>query len=157
MNFQECIDFANQNQTCWLATTDGDQPHVRGFMMWFADEAGFYFHTGASKSVCRQLKENPKIEVCFFAPDPQGAGKMMRVQGEVEFIDDIPFKTALLADRPWLKEIGTGMPDDPLLVVFRIARGEVHFWSMEYNMRESEIERVQFDAPQSTTDFPGCC
>jgi len=157
MDFKECTDFANANQSCWLATTDGDQPHVRGFMMWFADESGFYFHTGASKSVCQQLKVNPKIEVCFFVPDPQGVGRMMRVAGEVEFIDDVPLKTALLADRPFLKEIGSGMPDDPLLAVFRIARGEVHFWSMEYNMRESEIERVRFDAPQSTTDIPGCC
>ena len=38
-----------------------------------------------------------------------------------------------------------------------IVRGEVHFWSMEYNMRESEIERIQFDAPESSVNIPGCC
>lgn len=161
MNFQECVDFANANPTCWLATTDGDQPHVRGFMMWFASESGFYFHTGTPKSVCIQLQANPKIEVCFFAQDPQSVGTMMRVQGEVEFINDIPLKTALYADRPFLKEIGSGLPDDPLVTVFRIARGEVYFWSMDYNMRESEIERIRFDAPERPAgydpDNPGCC
>lgn len=157
MDFNECTDFANANPACWLATTDGNQPHVRGFMMWFADESGFYFHTGANKAVCQQLQANPKIEVCYFAPDPQGVGRMMRVTGEVEFIDDVPLKTALLADRPFLKEIGSGTPDDPLLAIFRITRGEVHFWTMEDNMRESEIERIRFDVPQSTTDIPGCC
>lgn len=161
MDFQECIDFANQNPACWLATVDGDQPHVRGFMMWFADHTGFYFHTGSPKQVCQQLKTNRKIEVCFYAMDPQGIGKMMRVTGEVEFIDDVPLKSVLLEERPFLKEIGTGTPDDPLLAVFRVAHGEAHFWTMPDNMHESEIERAQFNAPPwprgHYTEKPGSC
>ena len=78
--------------------------------MWFADGNGFYFHTGATKEVCKQLKSNPKVEVCFYTPgDPQTA-KMMRVAGEVEFIDDIALKTRLLEERPFLKVIATGGP-----------------------------------------------
>ncbi|MBM3132255.1 MAG: pyridoxamine 5'-phosphate oxidase [Chloroflexi bacterium] len=148
MDFHDCIEFANKNPACWLATVDGDQPRVRGFLMWFADETGFYFHTGSTKQVCHQLKENPKIEVCFYAPEPPpGTGRMMRVAGTVEFIDDIPLKTVLLEERPFLKSIGTGRPDNPLLAVFRIARGEAHFWTMADNLRESEAERIGFHAP----------
>lgn len=147
MELKDCIEFATANPACYLATTEGDQPHVRGLLMWFADETGFYFHTGLTKQVCQQLKRNPRVEACFFAPDPQGVGTMMRVTGTVEFIEDIPLKTVLLEERPFLKEIGTGLPDDPMLVVFRIAGGEVHFWTMEFNMRENEIERVRFQAP----------
>ncbi|MGB7000481.1 MAG: pyridoxamine 5'-phosphate oxidase family protein [Halobacteriota archaeon] len=144
MNYQDCIKFANENPVCYIATVDGAQPRVRGFLMWFADENGFYFHTGATKDVCKQLKSNPKVEVCFYAiGDPQTA-KMMRVAGEVERIDDIALKTRLLEERSFLKAIATGGPEDPLLVLFRVYNGEAHFWSMEDNMRESEIERITF-------------
>ena len=27
----------------------------------FANESGIYYHTGAPKSVCKQLKSNPKV------------------------------------------------------------------------------------------------
>ncbi len=145
MNFKDYIKFANENPVCYLATTDGDQPRVRGFLLWFADETGFYFHTGATKSVCEQLKKNPKLEICFFAPaPPPNVGKMMRLAGKVRFLDDIALKTRLLEERPFLKAIGIGRPDDPLLVVFQIYTGEAHFWTMENNMRESETERVKF-------------
>ncbi len=145
MNFKDCIKFANENPVCYLATIDDGQPRVRGFLLWFADETGFYFHTGATKSVCKQLKKNPNLEICFFAPaPPPNVGKMMRLAGKVRFLDDITLKTRLLEERPFLKAIGTGRPDDPLLVVFQIYTGEAHFWTMENNMRESETERIKF-------------
>nr|CBH38908.1 conserved hypothetical protein containing pyridoxamine 5'-phosphate oxidase domain [uncultured archaeon] len=144
MDYQDCIKFANENPVCYIATVDGAQPRVRGFLMWFADENGFYFHTGATKDVCKQLKSNPKVEVCFYAPgDPQTA-KMMRVAGEVEFLNDIALKTRLLEERPFLKAIVRGGAEDPLLVLFRVYNGEAHFWTMEDNMRESEVERIKF-------------
>ncbi len=145
MNLKDCIKFANENPVCYLATVEGDQPRVRGFLMWFADENGFYFHTGASKRVSKQLKKNPKIEVCFFTPaPPPSAGKMMRVAGKARFLDDIALKTRLLEERPFLKAIGTGKPDDPLFEVFQIYTGEAHFWTMENNMKESEIKGIRF-------------
>ena len=145
MDIKDCIKFANENPACYLATADGDQPRVRGFLLWFADEKGFYFHTGTSKNIYRQLKKNPKIEICFFAPaPPPNSGKMMRVAGRTRFLDDIALRTRLLEERPFLKAIGTGKPDDPLLAVFQIYTGEAHFWTMENNLRESEIERIRF-------------
>lgn len=148
MNFQDCIAFATEHPVCCLATAEGDQPRVRAFHMWFADETGFYFHTAASKQVCRQLQENPRVEVCFHAPGlPPDPGRTMRVAGTVEFIEDIPLKNVLLEERPFLKRIGTGRPDDPLLMVFRIGRGEAYFWSTADNLRESAVERIPFKAP----------
>jgi pyridoxamine 5'-phosphate oxidase len=64
---------------------------VRGFWVWFADETGFYFHTGATKSVCSQVKKNPKVEICFYPPAEKG-GVMMRVGGAVEFLDDVELR-----------------------------------------------------------------
>lgn len=33
----EVFLFANQNPTCWLSTSEDNQPHVRGMIMWYAE------------------------------------------------------------------------------------------------------------------------
>ncbi len=140
MDFEDCIKFANENPVCYIATEDGVQPRVRAFRMWYADRSGFYFHTGSTKNVYRQLQSNPRIEVCFCTPK---FDRMMRVNGDAEFMDSPAMKERLITERPFLKAIIKG-PDDPLLTIFRIPKGEAHFWTMAENMRESEIPRVQF-------------
>ena len=89
MNLKEYADFANENRSCFLATTEGNQPRVRCLNMWFADETGFYFQAQTVKALCRQLQKNPKIEVCFAAKD---FSRIMRVAGEVKFIDDLAMR-----------------------------------------------------------------
>ena len=143
MNFQDCIQFANEHRVCYFATTEGNQPRVRALGMWFADERGFYFQTESVKSVCKQLQDNNTVEICFYAPGPD-AGKIMRVSGKVEFVDDPALKSKVLSDRPFLKSLGMKGPDDPLLVVFRVHSGEAYFWTMADNMKEGEIERITF-------------
>ena len=69
---------------------------------------------------------------------------MMKVAGKAKFLDDLALKSRLLEERPFLEEIGTGKPENPLLAVFQIYTGEAHILKMENNMRESEIERVRF-------------
>ncbi len=140
MDFEDCIKFANENPVCYIATEDGVQPRVRAFRMWYADRSGFYFHTGSTKNVYRQLQSNPRIEVCFCTPK---FDRMMRVNGDAEFMDSPALKERLITERPFLKAIIKG-PDDPLLTIFRIPKGEAHFWTMAENMKESEIPRVQF-------------
>ena len=145
MKLADCIKFANENQICYLATAEGDQPRVRGMMLWFADETGFYFHSGTAKAVCEQMRRNPKVEVCFYAPAPlPDGGTMMRVAGEVEFLDDLKLKARLLEERPFLREMGVSTPDNPALAVFRIRTGEAYFWTLATNMREAEAERIRF-------------
>ena len=143
MNFQDYIKFANEHPICYFATTEGNQPHVRALRMWFADDKGFYFQTESVKSVYKQLENNNKVELCFYAPGPD-AGTMMRVTGKVEFVNDLALKTKVLKDRPFLKSLGIKGPEDPLLVIFRVYSGEVYFWTMANNMKETEIERIKF-------------
>ena len=102
MSFQDCIQFATENPVCYLATMDGDQPRVRTYLLWFADENGFYFATFSPKGVCKQLQAHPLVEVCFYnnATDLGGA-KHMRVTGTVEFVDDLALKTRLLETAPF--------------------------------------------------------
>lgn len=141
MDFQDCIQYINDNPACALATIDGDQPRVRGMYVMWARGDGIYFTTGAPKSFYSQLMENPKIELCFFTANPL---KSLRVTGVVELITDLEVISQALEERPYLKAFGSGRPDDPGFIVFRVAHGEAHFWTWEYNMREAEIPRIRF-------------
>jgi len=67
----------------------------------------------------------------------------MRVAGNVEFVDDDALKSRLLEERPFLQAIASG-PDDQKLQLFRIYTGEAHFWTIEDNLRESEIKKIVF-------------
>ncbi len=144
MDFADCLKFATENPVTFIATVEGDQPRVRAFAMWFADRTGFYYHTGTPKRVYRQLQKNPKVELCFYAPDPRSAGTMLRVSGNVEFPEDKTLEERLYRDRPWVKDLLISAPKGARVAIFRIAHGEAYFWTMENNMRESEAPRVQF-------------
>jgi len=146
MNFEECMQFANEHPICSIATVDGDQPRVRMFGMWFADKDGFYFGSPKTGNTCQQLMVNPKVELCFYVPPEsppgQGAsmdmGKVMRASGTVEFLDDENLKQRLLAERPFLE------PFIENTAIFRVQKGEAWFWTFVDSMSDSAIERVRF-------------
>lgn len=137
MEFADCVKFANENPVAWLATVEGDQPRVRGMGMWYADETGFYFQTATMKEMVGQLEKNGKVEFAFYKQD-EGVGTMLRVAGEVEFLDDVELKKKVIADRPFLTELGL-TAESPELVIFRVSSGEAHFWDWESNLNPKEI------------------
>jgi len=137
MEFTDCVKFANANPVAWLATVDGDQPRVRGMGMWYADETGFYFQTATMKDLVRQLRENSNVEFAFFKPEEM-VGTMLRVSGEIEFLDDVEIKKKVLSDRPFLSELGL-TAESPELVIFRVSKGEAHFWDWESNLKPKNI------------------
>ena len=146
MNFEECIQFANEHPICSIATVDGDQPRVRMFGLWFADNDGFYFSTPKTGNTYQQLTVNPKVELCFYVPPdtlsrqgaPMDMGTVMRASGTVEFLDDENLKQRLLAERPFLQSF------IERTAIFRVQKGEAWFWTFADSMRESAIERVRF-------------
>ena len=138
-NINTCIEFANENKTCYLATLDKDQPRVRAMQFWFADQTGFYFQTGTIKELYKQVKTNPKVEVCFYTPG-QMIGSMLRIAGKIEFVDDKQMKEKVMVERPFLKEMGL-TSESPNLIIFRITHGEAHFWTMETNLKPKQIIR----------------
>lgn len=129
MKTKDCIKFANENPVSWVATVDDDQPRVRALGMWFADESGYYFQIRIDMDMYRQIQKNPKVEASFWKPGAM-FGTMMRVDGEVEFLDDAKLKKKILEDRPFLKDFGF-TSQSPDLVIFRIPKGEAYFWTME--------------------------
>jgi uncharacterized pyridoxamine 5'-phosphate oxidase family protein len=79
------IKFLGEAKPFYLATVDGDQPRVRpmGFVM--NHKGRIYMCTNNTKDVYKQMKANPKIEICAFGPE----NKWIRVCGKVSF-DDSP-------------------------------------------------------------------
>lgn len=134
MTKKELFEGMNQNPAFHLATVEGNQPHVRGMLLYRADENGIIFHTASSKDVYRQMKENAKVELCF-----QANGTQIRVKGEVEQIEDEALKEEIMKHptrkflQAW-KELGV----EHLLSVFCLKNGKATTWTMETNFEKDE-------------------
>lgn len=72
---KEVYDFLKKCQTYYLSTVEGDQPRVRPFGTVDIFEGKLYIQTGKLKNVSKQIKSNPKIEICAF-----DGGTWIRIQ-----------------------------------------------------------------------------
>ncbi len=144
MNKQDCIQFATQYPVCFLATVDGNQPHVRAVLLVKADETGFYFDLLSTKNVVKQLLTNPRSEICFCnnAADLMQA-KQMRVTGVMEVVKDEALIQKVATDRSFLDALA-GQPTAPLTMIFRLTHGVAFFWTMPDILKEAQLERVNF-------------
>lgn len=144
MDARDCIKFANENPICYLATVEGDQPRVRTLMMWKADESGYYFVLMTQKEVTKQLKKNPKVELCFFNHTPDPANwRQMRVAGEMEFLEDEATLEEAYRARSFLDAVA-GFPLRPLVAPCRVTSGDVQFWTLADVAKESQIAHISF-------------
>ena len=137
MKAEEVLSFVKENPVCAIATVDGDQPHVRWFLSLLFDDGKIYFTTGATKSVWKQMAANPKVELCYFAPD---FSRILRITGEIEEVDDRAKKQKLIETQDYLKGFSS---DDPIFKLLRVIKGKARFWTMANNLRESELETVE--------------
>lgn len=70
--------FLKDAGTYYLATVEDDQPRVRPFGTAHIYNGKLYIQTGNSKNVAKQLKANPKAEICAFMK-----GEWIRIAGEL--------------------------------------------------------------------------
>ena len=119
---KKVYDFLKQAQTYYLATVDGDQPRVRPFGTIDIFEDRLYIQTGKSKSVSRQLQENPKAEICAFKD-----GKWLRVAGTLVRDDRVEPKAHMLDNYPELKAMYSADDDNTEVLYFKDA--EATFFS----------------------------
>ena len=92
MTSKEIFELVNSNPAFHLATADGDQPRVRGMLLYRADENGFIFHTASTKDLYSQIMKNPKAEMCFSC-----GGTQIRVTGVLEQSDDPALRAEIFA------------------------------------------------------------
>lgn len=129
MTAQEIFKVINENPAFHLATVEGDQPRVRGMLLYRADENGFVFHTASTKDVFKQIQQNPKAEMCFFCK-----GVQIRVTGALERVHDEKLKEEIFAhpSRKFLQAwIENGVDD--LLEIFLMKNCTAVTWTMETN------------------------
>ena len=100
----------------YLATAEGDQPRVRPFGTVLLYGGRLYIQTGKSKSVSRQLADNPKAELCAFKD-----GVWLRVAGELVNDDDRAVKVAMLDQYPELKGMYSADDGNTQVLYFRAA------------------------------------
>ena len=137
MTRDDILRFINQNPVCHLATLENGQPRVRSMFMYRADEQGLLFHTGAGKSLVRQVGNGAPVEVCFNSSDIQ-----IRVSGVAEIVEDMKLKEEMVSARPfmqpWVKEHGYG-----LLAVIRVAQCAATVWTLASNFEPTTYQKLQ--------------
>ena len=116
------IKFLDEAQTYYLATAEGDQPRVRPFGTALVYNDRLYIQTGKVKPVSRQLKANPKAEICAFKD-----GTWIRIAGELIEDETREVKTLMLDKMPSLR--GMYNEDDGNMQMLYFKNAEVTFAS----------------------------
>ena len=94
-------DFLTETGVFFLATTDGDQPHVRPLGAHLEQDGKIIFGVGDFKNVYKQLVANPKVEIVAAKQD----GNWLRYTGKAVFETDPKYAEAALDASPNLKSI----------------------------------------------------
>jgi uncharacterized pyridoxamine 5'-phosphate oxidase family protein len=97
---QEVYDFLKKSGTYYLATIDGDKPRVRPFGTVDVFENKLYIQTGKVKSVSKQIKANPHVEICAMLDE-----KWIRIEAVLVEDDRREARQHMLAAYPSLKSM----------------------------------------------------
>ena len=141
MTKKEVIEAISRNPVFYLATEEGDQPRVRGMLLYKADEEGIVFHTGKMRELFTQLMKNNNAELCF-----QADGVQIRISGKLELVEDNELKDEIAGNpsrtflKPWTDSI-TADEFHQQFAVFRLRKGKVTLWTMARNMEP----KIEFD------------
>lgn len=97
---KEVAEFLKKAGTYYLATAEGDQPRVRPFGTAHVFENKLYIQTGKKKDVSKQMKKNPKVEICAMSD-----GKWIRIAATAVEDDRVAAKESMLEAYPNLKQM----------------------------------------------------
>ena len=118
---QEIYEFLKKCGTYYLATVDGDQPRVRPFGTTNIFENKLYIQTGKKKSVSKQMKKNPKIEICGMNGD-----QWIRIQAVAVEDDRVEAKTSMLDAYPNLKSMYSATDDNTQVLYLKNATATIY-------------------------------
>ena len=124
--------FLKDANVYYLATMEGDQPRVRPFGTAHIFEGKLYIQTGKVKEVYKQLKENPKAEICACMKD-----QWLRVSGELIEDDRREARQSMLDVYPSLQSMYSA--DDGNTAVFYFQNATAVFSSFQ-----AEPEVIKF-------------
>ncbi len=120
---EKVLNYLKNCGTFYLATTEGNQPHVRPFGAVCQFEGKLYFVTNNKKNVYNQMLENPKVEICGMYK-----GTWIRVEGEVKEDTRREARAAMMDDnKAALSSMYT--VDDNLMTVLYFTKGKATIYS----------------------------
>ncbi len=111
------VDYLTSVPAWYLATVEGDKPHVRPFSFAMIQEGKIQFCTATTKDVYREMQENPSVELTAWKP---GSGwVIMRGKANLEDTAAPEVRQAGFEHMVGLGECYDG-PDDPALTFFTL-------------------------------------
>jgi len=129
MTKEEILKAIKENPVAYVATVEGDKPHVRGMAMYNVDETGLYFQAWKIKDVHKQIEQNPNVELCFSTKD----GKTIRVAGKFEIVEDMALKKDVETKRPFMTPIIQEKGGYDVVAIYRMNKAKATTWSMAEN------------------------
>ncbi len=125
----EVLEFLKSCGTFYLATNEGDQPHVRPFGAVCEFEGKLYFVTNNQKKVYAQILNNANIEICGMSK-----GAWLRVEGKGIHDDRREARQAMMdANTSVLSSMYT--VDDNLMEVMYLKDATATFYSFSSEPR----------------------
>ena len=129
----EVLEYLKSCGTFYLATCEGDQPHVRPFGAVCAFEDKLYIVTNNQKKVYEQMKENGKVEICGMTK-----GTWIRVEGQVKEDLRREARVAMMEDnKASLSSMYT--VDDNLMTVFYFEKATATIYSFTAEPKVIEL------------------
>ena len=123
-NMKEVQAYLKECKAFFVATADGDQPHVRAFGVSEIIDGRLYIMTGKVKDVYKQMAKNGKFEICALKPS---GSEWMRISGTLVNDETLAVKEEFLNRNPGLKPMYKA--DDGNMAVLYIANGTARFCS----------------------------
>lgn len=129
MTKTEILAAINAEPNAYMATVEGNQPHVRGMGMVKADESGLYFQAWKVKDIHNQIVKNPNVELCFNLKD----GKQIRISGKFEILEDLALKKEVEKQRPFMTPIIKEKGGYDVVAIYRMKHGKAVVWTRAEN------------------------
>lgn len=123
-NMKEVQAFLKECGAFFLATVDGDQPHVRAFGVSEIINDRLYIMTGKVKDVYKQMAKNGKFEICALKPNGR---EWIRVTGILVNDESLAVKEEFLNRHESAKSMYKA--DDGNMAVLYITNGTARFCS----------------------------
>ncbi len=120
---EKVCEYLKKAGTYYIATVDGNQPHVRPFGTVNIFDGKLYIQTGKSKDVAKQIAKNNKVEISAMADQ----GTWIRLSGKLVEDDRREARVAMLDAYPELKAMYD--PDDGNTVVYYLTDATATFCS----------------------------
>ncbi len=123
-NMEEVQNYLKECGTFFIATVDGDQPHVRAFGVSEIIDGRLYIMTGKVKDVYKQMTKNGKFEICALKPS---GSEWMRLSGVLVNDETLTVKEEFLNRNEGLKSMYKA--DDDNMAVLYITNATARFCS----------------------------